>query len=115
MVSMIKFYTAKSHTPSKNKIAKRRRGEKFRATLSGRSKRRLPMRQISLRWARSPRITTTERYSETNFALEGSHPVVTLNVGGLDANVRRATSNPDFKATVLDNVRSLVTVMNSAK
>jgi hypothetical protein len=49
------------------------------------------------------------------FELKRTHPVVTLNVGDLSANIRRGTSNHSIEHVVLERIQKLVKIMSHAK
>ncbi|CAO3676652.1 unnamed protein product [Umbelopsis ramanniana] len=120
-----KIYKLQPHkTPDKEeegssseKKTKKRKRKKTETTPSGRSKRRMvdapgQIDDVEQLEVKTRTVNPTRRKI---FELKRTHPVVTLNVGDLSANIRRGISNRDIEHVVLDTIQKLVKIMSHAK
>lgn len=91
--------------PEKKK--KKQKKKKPKAEPSGRSTRKITQGPIISRKMNDSR--------KEILRLKKAHPVVTLNVGDLYANIQRATSDNFLRERIMGSIQALVTVLNLAK
>jgi hypothetical protein len=99
---------------SSEKKTKKRKRKKAKTTPSSRSKRRMvdAPGQIDDVERLEVKTRTVNPTRKKIFELRRTHPVVTLNVGDLSANIRRGTSNRGIEHVVLDTIQKLVAIPN---
>jgi hypothetical protein len=111
------MYTAKPDTPGKKKRKKEKK-KKAKAEPSGRSKRKLDNAPgLSEEDMVEEPVKKRKMNDSRKLALDlkRKHPTVTLNVGNLATNIRRAIPNSKIQEKVLHTIQSMVRIMNESK
>ena len=112
------MYTGKvKNPPEKGKNAELKR-KKVQQTSSGRSRRKLAHAPGQSNEEDESSTITRRKSNETRatmLRLKHIHPLVTLLVGSLDANLRQTMTSTDIKVEVQQTINTLVRIMSTAK